>query len=133
MVIDEHVRAYRTGGCFALAEALHRITGLPVRCIDFGNCTHAFVVTPANEVLDIHGRTPWADFLTFLVSEKCLPAHAVESGLVQHQPLVELEDSILWRDRGYRRPSETAVRRARAVALKHPNLAGALPASPPAA
>jgi len=126
MVIDEHVRTYRTGGCFALAEALRRITGFPVRCIDFGSCVHAFVVSPANEVLDIHGLTPWVQFLDFLVAERCLPPHAVEQGLVQHHAIAELEDSLLWREQGYKRPSETAVRRARAVALKHPNLASHL-------
>jgi hypothetical protein len=106
-----------------MAEALGRITGLPVRCIDFGNCVHAFVVTPENEVIDIHGLTHWADFLAFLISEGCLPKHAAEPGIVEHKALADCEDSILWRDRGYKKPSESAISRARATAIKHPNLA----------
>lgn len=122
MTIDDQVKKYRNGGCFAMAEALHRLTGFPVRCIDFGNCTHAFALSPDLEVLDIHGRQPWNTFLTFMVTEGLLPAHAVDGGLVQAMEIPN-PPPILWRHLGYRIPSETAIKQAMAVALVHPNLA----------
>lgn len=125
MVIDDAVRRYRNGGCFAMAEALHRLTGFPVRCIDFGSCTHAFVMSPAQEVLDIHGRMPWNEFLEFLVADGTLPAHALVPGCINAQAIPE-PVPVLWTHLGYRKPSETAVKNAMTVARRHPNLAGKL-------
>ena len=127
MVIDDAVKKYRNGGCFAMAEALSRLTGFPVRCIDFGNCTHAFVVSPSGAVLDIHGLMSWSDFLAFLVADGVLPAHAVAEGRVVAQELPN-PPPILWRHLGYKAPSETAIRQAMAVAKRHPNLAVVLTA-----
>lgn len=95
MVLDEQVKKYRHGGYFAMAEALHRLTGFPVTCIEFGTCTHAFVVTPANEVMDIHGRAPWDAILAFLVTEGCLPGFAMfeDWGQMEDVPNLPL---ILW-------------------------------------
>ena len=127
MVIDDAVKKYRNGGCFAMAEALSRLTGFPVRCIDVGNCTHAFVVSPSGAVLDIHGLMSWSDFLAFLVADGVLPAHAVAEGRVVAQELPN-PPPILWRHLGCKAPSETAIRQAMAVAKRHPNLAVVLTA-----
>lgn len=122
MVLDEQVKKYRHGGCFAMAEALHRLTGW---CIDFGACTHAFVVTPANEVMDIDGRVPWDAFLAFLVTEGCLPESTVSEGRVQMED-VPNPPPILWRHWGCKAPSETAIKQAMTVARRPPNLAAEL-------
>lgn len=125
--VDEVVKTYRTGGCFAMAEALHRLTGWPVRCIDFATCVHAFVLSPDNEVLDIHGLTPWPAFLDFLAAEAVLPKEAVAAGRVVHQDVTAAAESGKWRYWGYKPPSETAIRKAMAVARRHPNVKDALP------
>lgn len=129
MIVDAEVNKYRNGGCFAMAEALHRLTGFPVRCIDFGSFTHAFVLSPEADVIDIHGRQPWEGFLTFLVKTGALPARAVEEGLVQATEIPN-PPTILWRHGGYKPPSETAIRQAVSVARRHPNLIDALGISP---
>lgn len=122
MVIDEKVNLYRNGACFAMSAALHRLTAHPERCIDYGMCTHAFVVTESQYVLDIHGEHSWDDFLGLLVKEGVLPAEAVALGKVKHLPIPG-EESINWRHRGYKPPSETAINKAISVAKRHPNLA----------
>ncbi len=125
MVVDALVKKYRTGGCFAFARALHRLTGFPERCIDFGSCTHAFVLAKDGDVIDIHGKTPWKEFLSFLVREGTLPKDAVEKGLVEHGE-VPGDANIYWRHCGYKIPSESAIKEAMRVAKTHPNLAGKL-------
>lgn len=124
MLIDKEVHLYRTGGCFAMAQALHELTGHPVRHIDYGNLVHAFVVTPENEVIDIHGKHTWSAFLKLLVKEGGLPGHANEA-VVTHDPIPE-PPSLLWLERGYSRPSAYAIERAKKVAKSHPNLIGVL-------
>lgn len=104
MLIDAITHKYRTGACFAMAEALHRLTGFPVRCIDFAGCTHAFVVSPNNDVLDIHGRMPWNDFLAFMVREGNLPKYAVADGLVQAEEIPN-PPSLLWLHASYKPPA----------------------------
>lgn len=126
MVIDDLVRHYRNGACFAMAEALHRLTGFPVRCIDFGGFVHAFVVSPQDEVIDIHGKMPWNDFLSFLVDNNALPAHAVDGNQVVHETIPKPGADLFWIDRGYKPPSASAITKALAVARKHPNLSGVL-------
>lgn len=123
MVVDATVKQYRTGGCFALAEALRRLTGFPVRAIHCGSFVHAFVLSPSRLVWDIHGVMPWADFLAFLVREGAISADDVARGCVEPQPLPEAGQDIYWRHLGYRVPSERAVKDAEAVARSHPNLA----------
>lgn len=108
-----------------MSAALHRLTGYPERCIDFGNCTHAFVVTASGAVLDVHGEHTWGEFLRFLVSEGSLLPESVASGKVKYMPIPG-EDSIEWRDRGYKPPTETAIRKAISVAKKHSNLLDSL-------
>lgn len=122
---DQQVTKYRNGGCFAMAEALHRLTGFPIRCIDFGRCTHAFVVSPDNEVMDIHGVMHWNTFLAFMVAEGVLPAYAVADDLIQAQD-VPNPPPTLWLHMGYKVPSETAVKDAIAVVRTHPALASVL-------
>lgn len=124
MVVDEVVRYYRSGACFAMAEALSRLTGYPVRHIQFGSFAHAFVVSPDNEVLDIHGRRHWPEFLDFLVENKAFSQEEVEAGKIAHKSMEGVVDSILWRDWGYKPPSETAIKKAMAIARSHPNLRG---------
>lgn len=113
-----------------MAEALHQLTGFPVRCIDFAGGTHAFVLSPDEEVLDIHGKMAWPKFLEFLVAEQLLPRDAVTAGRVIHRDVSELAQSILWRHAGYKPPSQTAIRQAIAAARNHPNLRGFLPEKP---
>lgn len=121
MVLDEDVYHYRNGGCFAMAKALQRLTGYQERCVDFGNCTHAFVVTDSGMVLDIHGEHTWDAFLDFLVADGALPAQAVTLGKVTHKAIPGEED-IYWRHRGYKAPSESAIKKALSVARRHVNL-----------
>lgn len=123
MVIDAEVRHYRSGACFAMAEALHRLTGFPIRYIDFGGLAHAFVLSPEGDVLDIHGRMTWPAFLTFLVTTGQVPAEVVHR--VEHHAYAaaELENSIYWRHRGFKPPSRSAIQKAVTVAQRHPNLA----------
>lgn len=127
MVIDTFVHKYRQGGCFAMALALSELTGFPVRCIDYGGCTHAFVQSPAGDVLDIHGKQSWAEFIAFLIRENCLPPHAVHPGIIVPEPLPEAgEEPASWRHFGYRPASRAAVIAAKKVARTHPNLFGVL-------
>jgi len=123
MIVDTTVKQYRNGGCFALAEALHNITGYPKGCIDFGGFVHAFVVSPDDEVLDIHGKMAWPDFLAFLVKEKVLPEHAVREGRIQLEGMPDEATMRVWVHYGYKPPSKTAIRNATRVAKQHPNLA----------
>lgn len=126
MIIDEDVTRYRNGGCFTMSMALHRLTGYPERCIDFGNCTHAFVVTDAGTIMDIHGENTWDNFLTMLVKDGALSAESVALGKVKHIPIPG-DENIYWRHRGYKTPSESAIKKAISIAKKHPNLADVLP------
>lgn len=125
-IIDPLVIKYRQGGCFALAEALRRLTGLPVRCIDHGPFVHAFVQTEQGDVIDIHGRSPWPDFLTLLVATGAIPE--VQMDYVRAEP-ISPEKERIWNTlarRGYRKPSETAVRQAIRDAKRHPATAAAI-------
>lgn len=124
MVVDDAVKHYRSGACFAMAEALHRLTGYSPRYVECGNFVHAFVVSPEGDVLDIHGRAAWPEFLTFLVSSRVIEAEAVAR--IEHKAYsaLELDANIYWRQRGFKPPSETAIRKAIAVARRHPNFVG---------
>jgi hypothetical protein len=117
MALDKDVHHYRNGGCFAMAKALHRLTGYQERCIDFGNYTHAFVVSESGSVLDVHGEHAWGEFLNFLVGEGAFSSEEVVLGKVAHMEIPG-DESIYWRHRGYKDPSETAIKRASSVAKR---------------
>jgi hypothetical protein len=53
------------GGCWALAQAVHDLTGWPMRAFRHGGSPgrHVFVETPSGAFLDIRGATPRYDFL----------------------------------------------------------------------
>lgn len=105
-----------------MAEALHQLTGHPIKCIDYGAFTHAFVLTPRNEVLDIHGLMPWNSFLQFLADQGCIPAHAASPSVIQP---IDIPDPppIFWRHLGYTKPSKSKIAAAIKVAIDDPNLA----------
>jgi hypothetical protein len=114
-VTPEQVTQYRTGGCFALAQALSRITGYPQKIIDHGRLVHAFVMTPDGNFIDVHGKKTEEEFLDFLVKQGCLDASSVEQGYVRIEDFPS-EIPILWRHAGYKPPSETAIKKAMPVA-----------------
>lgn len=103
-----------------MAQALHEITGLPIRCIDYGPLVHAFVVTENNEAIDIHGVHPWDEYIALLVAQRALPSHA-NAGVVQQLEMPD-EPPISWRDMGYKKPTRSAISKAKDVVARHPNL-----------
>lgn len=117
VVTTEKIKHYRTGGCFALAQALHRLTGYPVKHIDYGSLVHAFVVAPDGFVIDVHGKKSEQDFLDFLAKERCLPQGMVDQGLVRIEDFPS-EIPITWLHFGYKQPSEAAIKKSMPVAKK---------------
>ena len=54
------------GGCWALAQAIHDLTGWPMRALRRAGGLpggHAFIETPDGRYLDIHGPVPAGEFM----------------------------------------------------------------------
>lgn len=114
VVTAEQIKQYRTGGCFALAQALSRLTGYPQKVINHGRLVHAFVMTPDGSLIDVHGKKSEKEFLDFLVQQGCLSS-SVDQGNVRIEDFPS-EIPILWLHAGYKPPSESAIKKAMSVA-----------------
>ncbi len=123
MLIDDIVWQYRKGRCFAMAKALHNALGWEMRYIQWGGALHAFVISPAGEVLDIHGLFSWEAYQTFLVGEFKVPDWALEQGVFKHEAFTPDVEDLFSRLYNYRPPSKTAITQARRDVQKHPNTA----------
>lgn len=126
MIIDEIVWRYRNGACFALAKALHQVTGWDIRYIQWGGFAHAFVLSPDGNALDIHGLMPWETFQLLLIDAAKVPADAIADGRFAHEaftPELEQNLTLLY---GYKAPSKSAIKQALREVRLHPNTADAI-------
>lgn len=68
------ITRFTEGDCHVLAFRLHRVTGWTLATFGFGSqpVSHAFVICPDGDALDVEGKRPMAEFLRKWGEDKVL-------------------------------------------------------------